>query len=217
MINVLLVEDHVAVAQGTKSLLENTGDYKVSNIYCSTEVMDHIQINSYDVILLDLYMPDINGLELSKQILELHPNKKILIYTGFDISSHHNLLVETGVCGFISKSSSSEQILCAIQCVLRGETVIPISVFKRLRRLETKPNMGSSTEVTDITLNEREQAILAAVAEGMTNREIAEKLLYSQRSIEYILTGIFNKLKVRSRAEAIMKANKHSLITLKFM
>ncbi|MFE4712815.1 response regulator [Paenibacillus sp. NPDC056722] len=217
MVNVLLVEDHIAVAQGTKGLLENTGEFRVTNLYCSTEVMNHVQINSYDIILLDLYMPDVNGLELSKQILELYPDKKILIYTGFDISSHFNLLVETGVCGFISKASTSEQILSSIQCVLRGETVIPTSLFRRLRRLETKSSMSAGLEPTDVTLNEREQAILAAVAEGMTNREIAEKFLYSQRSIEYILTGIFNKLKVRSRAEAIMKANKYSLITLKFM
>lgn len=215
MLRILLVDDHIAVAQGTKSLLESQGDIEVIVLSCSEKVMGMLETDDYDIILLDLYMPVLNGLELSKQILSLYPDKKIIIYTGFDVTSHFNLLVETGVCGFISKASTSEQILCSIQCALRGETLIPTSLFRQLRRAEAKTTMESRVKLKDITLNEKEQSILLAVSEGLTNREIAEKLLFSQRSVEYILTSIFNKLEVRSRAEALMKANKCALLTLK--
>ncbi|GKU76400.1 response regulator transcription factor [Paenibacillus sp. L3-i20] len=217
MINILLVDDHIAVALGTKGILESKGDIKATVLSSSELVINEIHSNDYDIILLDLYMPVLNGLELSKQILEIFPGKKIIIYTGFDVSAHFNLLVETGVSGFISKASTSEQILCSIYCALRGETVIPTNLFQQLRRSEARPQLGMKSELKDITLNEREQLILVSIAEGLTNREIAEKLLYSQRSVEYILTGIFNKLDVRSRAEALMKANKHALITMTSM
>ncbi|MBT2573732.1 response regulator transcription factor [Bacillus sp. ISL-51] len=217
MIKILLIDDHIGVAQGTKAILEKSDRMEVTILSHSKEVLNHLKHYEYDLILLDLYMPELNGMELSKMILRESPDQKIIIYTGFDIPAHFNLLVEVGISGFISKSSTEEQMIKVIECVIEGDTIIPTHLFKQLRR--TEANMFNidklEDRIRDITLNEREQDILAGVAEGMTNRELSAKLLISQRAVEYILTGVYNKLGVKSRTEALIKANRYSLISLK--
>ncbi|MGN9864417.1 response regulator transcription factor [Bacillus swezeyi] len=217
MIKILLIDDHIGVAQGTKAILEKNKGMDVTILSCGKEAIDHLKAHSYDLILLDLYMPDLNGLELSKLILQDNPEEKIVIYTGFDIAAHFNLLVNAGVSGFVSKASTEEQMVKALESIIQGETIIPICLFKQLRRTEANTMLLDADEedVRDITLNEREQEILAGVAEGMTNRELSAKLLISQRAVEYILTGVFSKLGVKSRTEALIKAKRYSLISLK--
>ncbi|YCA44464.1 response regulator transcription factor [Bacillus sp. JZ8] len=219
MIKILLVDDHIGVAQGTKAILEKKGEMEVDILGDSKDTFTAIEECCYDILLIDLYMPTLNGLELSKQILDKYPNEKILIYTGFDIGTHFNLLVEAGVVGFISKSAPEEKIIASIQLALQGETVISTELFRQLRRTEVSSAQGTEPIkeplIRDLTLNEREQYILSGVAEGLTNRELSSELLISQRAVEYILTGIFKKLGVKSRTEALIKATKHSLITVK--
>lgn len=219
MIKILLVDDHIGVAQGTKAILEKGNRIQVEVLSDSQEALTYVQQSEYDLVLLDLYMPELNGMELSKLILHSFPHQKIMIYTGFDIAVHFNMLVDIGICGFISKSLTEEQIVQAIECAVRGETVIPTCLFKQLRRTEAftvgiAPEKVEET-IRDITLNEREQDILAGVAEGMTNKELSSRMLISQRAVEYILTGLYNKLGVKSRTEALIKANRHSLLSLK--
>lgn len=215
MINVLLIDNHECLAQGIKLLLEEKKTIKVTIITDSRIGFEQIKKTNYDIILLDLYLTHLNGFELSKQILHYDPNMKILIFTGGNISAHFNMLVDIGVCGFISKESPFEKVNNTIECAARGETIIPIELFQQLRKMETTAVMSRQTGIRDITLKEREQRIILAISEGLTNREIAEKLLVSQRAIEYTLTEIYNKLNVKSRTEALLKASRYSLITLK--
>lgn len=217
MIKILLIDDHIGVAQGTKAILEKSNKMGVTILSCCKEVLNHLKHYEYDLLLLDLYMPELNGMELSKMLLRESPDQKIIIYTGFDISAHFNLLVEVGVSGFISKSSTEEHMIKVIESVIEGDTIIPTHLFKQLRRTEANTFNIDKLEdrIRDITLNEREQDILAGVAEGMTNRELSAKLLISQRAVEYILTGVYNKLGVKSRTEALIKANRYSLISMK--
>jgi len=215
-VNILLVDDHIGVAQGTKAILERRGTMKVTLLSCSGQVMEHLQQREYDLILLDLYMPELNGMELAKLILDYDPAARIIIYTGFDIATHFNMMVNIGICGFISKSLPEEQMVKAIECAIQGDTLIPTYLFKQLRRQETSVSEvlieDTPEPLRDITLNEREQDILMGVAEGMTNRELSAKMLISQRAVEYILTGVYNKLGVKSRTEALIKAKRYSLL-----
>ncbi|ELK47232.1 response regulator transcription factor [Halobacillus sp. ACCC02827] len=215
MKQVLIVDDHPAVGAGTKAMLEQEGDLVVDVTHDNEMVLSIMEENDYDIALLDLYMPGINGIELAKKIRNNYPDIKLLIYTGFDLSTHFNMLVEADINGFVSKTATSEQLLTAIRCAARDEVVIPLHLFKQLRRSEASVsgNAEEKEKNNGLSLNEKEQSILKEVASGLTNREIAQLLHMSQRSVEYTLTGIFNKLNVRSRTEALFKAQELGLVT----
>ncbi|QAS54009.1 response regulator transcription factor [Halobacillus litoralis] len=214
MTKVLIVDDHPAVGAGTKSMLEQEADMKVDVTYENEQVEQLLKKNQYDILLLDLYMPGMNGIELAKSIRKTYPDLKLLIYTGFDLSTHFNMLVEADINGFVSKTATSEQLVTAIRCASRDEVVIPLNLFKQLRRSEASVSETSdSSDCNGFSLNEKEQSILKEVASGFTNREIAQTLHMSQRSVEYTLTGVFNKLNVRSRTEALFKAQELGLVS----
>ncbi|MEH7748902.1 response regulator transcription factor, partial [Neobacillus drentensis] len=112
---ILLVDDHRSVVEGTKMLIESEPDMNVTietDVYL---VPDLVRLKSFDVILFDLYMPNINGADLARKVLEDVPDAIILIYSGFDIAPHFNLLMESVVSGFISKTSTSEQLVQSIR------------------------------------------------------------------------------------------------------
>ncbi|SHI44496.1 response regulator transcription factor [Desulfosporosinus lacus] len=213
MIQILLVDDHPSVGEGTKSMIEQENDMKATVVTSSMEALAVLKSQSFDVLMFDLNMPVINGLELTRRVTAINPDTPILIYTGYDISSHFNILVEARVSGFISKTASREQLIIAIRCALRGEAVVPISLLHQLRRNDARiAASGDEESIEGISIDEREQAILREVARGKGNREIADILLISQRTVEYNLTRIFGKLNVRSRAEAIVEAKRLGLI-----
>lgn len=215
MINVLIVDDHPAVGEGTRIIIEQEEDMRANVIADIYKVLEVIKENKYEIYLVDLYMPKVNGVELAKMILQADPDATILIYTGFDLVSHYNLLIEAGVAGFISKTTSPEQLITAIRCALREEAVIPLHLLKQLRRLEAGPSSSEGQRnLGDITLSSKEQQILAGISNGLTNKAIAIDLSMSQRTIEYNLTKIFSKLGVSSRTEALLKAKEFGLLSL---
>ncbi|NRS51032.1 response regulator transcription factor [Brevibacillus sp. HB2.2] len=212
MMNLLLVDDHPSVREGTKVMFEEEQDFTVSAVSSGMEALELVKIIDFDVMLFDLHMPVINGLELTKRIMSIKPNPLIIIYTGFEIEPYFNKLVEAGVSGFVSKTSTREQMIEAIRCTVRNETVIPIPLFKQLRRNSVRLCTGED-QLEEVSINEREQQILLEIAKGRSNKELSEILLMSQRNVEYQLTRIFGKLQVRSRAEAISEAIKRGIIS----
>ncbi|WP_314587397.1 response regulator transcription factor [Paenibacillus terrigena] len=212
MIEILLVDDHPSVGEGTKIMIEKESDMNVTVVFSGLEALQLIRENKYDIMLFDLNMPGISGLELTRRVMSINSGFTVLIYSGYDISAHYNILIESGVAGFISKTSSREQLIAAIRCALRGEAVIPISLLKQLRRNDIRSGTGLSQKVEDVSINEKEQEILQEVANGLSNKEIAGLLIMSQRTVEYNLTRIFEKLNVRSRSEAIIVAKRLGLI-----
>ncbi|UOR11997.1 response regulator transcription factor [Halobacillus amylolyticus] len=214
MTRILIVDDHPAVGAGTKAMLEQEENMKVDVTDRANEVETLMKKQAYDILLLDLYMPGISGVDLAKTLKKDAPDLTILIYTGFDLNTHFNMLVEANINGFVSKTATSDQLVTSIRCALRDEVVIPLHLFKQLRRSEASTNQPSDKEQgTGPSLNEKEQSILKEVASGLTNREIAQSLHMSQRSVEYTLTGIFNKLAVKSRTEALFKAQELGLVS----
>lgn len=212
MVRILLVDDHPAVGQGTKMMIEQEEGMQVSVVTSGMEVLALLSNQTFDVMLVDLNMPAINGLELTRRVLAINSDTAILIYTGYDIEPHFNLLVEAGVSGFISKTISPEQLITAIRCALRGEAIIPIALLQQLRRHDAKIAVTINQSLEEISINEKEQTILQEVAQGKGNKELASSLLMSQRSVEHYLTKIFTKLNVRSRAEAVVEAKRLGLI-----
>ncbi|TYS63940.1 response regulator transcription factor [Bacillus infantis] len=214
MINVLIIDDHPAVGQGTRSIIEQEEDMKANIITDTDNAMEILKEEKFEVFLVDLYMPKVNGIELTKMILQVNPEATILIYTGFDIVSHYNLLIDAGVAGFISKTAAPEQLITAIRCALREEVVIPLHLLRQLRRVEAGPATNEGQQnLGDITLSSREQEILDGISKGLTNKAIALNMSMSQRTIEFNLTKIFTKLGVGSRTEALLKAREYGLLS----
>lgn len=212
MIEILLVDDHPSVGEGTKMMIEKEVDMTVTVVCSGQEAVNCIHERAFDLMLFDLNMPGISGLELTRRVLAINSDAIVVIYSGYDISAHYNILIESGVAGFISKTSSRDQLITAIRCALRGEAVIPISLLKQLRRNDIRSGTGWSQKIEDVSINEKEQEILQGVANGLSNKEIASMLIMSQRTVEYNLTRIFEKLNVRSRSEAIIVAKRFGLI-----
>ncbi len=212
-IRVLIVDDHVAVSQGMKAVLEHKADMIVTVLSSALETMKLVKEEDFDVILLDLHMPELNGMELAQSILHEKPESKIVVWTGFDLATHMNLLIEVGVYGFISKASSTEDIMMSITAAARGLSILPVSILRQLTKRVEGSHMKGAEEKESIHLTEKDQKMLKLIAEGLTNREIAEALYMSQRAVEYALTRLFGKLGARSRTEALMKAKQYGLVS----
>lgn len=202
--NVLLVDDHRSVVEGTKMLIESEPGIQVTIETDVFKVTDLVRTKKFDVILFDLYMPKMNGADLTKKVLDYVPDAVILIYSGFEIAPHFNLLMESGVSGFIAKTSTREELIQAIRCAARKQAIVPMQLLRQLRRQEIMVQGETDTDPTTIT--QEEDRLLRELAKGKSNKEISQTLMISQRSLEYSLTELFQKLHVNSRVEVIKKA-----------
>lgn len=212
MIEILLVDDHPSVMEGTKMLLEQEQDMRVTLACTPEQAIQLVTSQHFDVMLIDMHMPGMNGIDLAKKILELMPDAIMLIYTGFEVGYHFNLIMDAGLSGFVLKTAGKEQLVTAVRCALRGEVVLPLGLVKQLRRttgtvLERAP--GSQAQ----SITNKEYDILKEIARGKSNKEIAGTIMMSQRSLEYCLTSLFQKLSVKSRIEAAMKAKQLGILS----
>jgi len=213
LIHVLIVDDHPAVGIGTKKMLEQNVEMKVTYVRSARLALDAVRKQEVEVVLCDLNMPGMNGIELSKLLYAYNKELKIIIYSGYELGSQFNVLIETGVCGFLDKTCTSEELQDAIKCALRGDAVIPVDLLKQLRRQEVQLTNDAGTGANiSISITKKEIEILSELSAGCSNKELAQKFFISQRGLEYQITKIFEKLNVRSRAQAIKEAIRLDLI-----
>ncbi|SMF89702.1 two component transcriptional regulator, LuxR family [Paenibacillus uliginis N3/975] len=212
MYQILLVDDHPSVMEGTKMLLEQEGDLIVTLANTGDQALELAKEHPFDVMLIDLHMPGINGIDLAKKILTAVPEAIILTYTGYDFMNHFNLMIEAGIAGLVHKTSNKEQLVTAVRCALRGEVVLPLSLVRQMRRT-TDHGFKDIKDTGTSSITGKEYKILKQIAGGKSNKEIAEQVIMSQRSLEYCLTNLFQKLNVKSRIEAVMKAKNLGLLS----
>jgi len=215
-IRILLVEDHIVVRQGTRQLLEREPDFKVI-----AEADDGVQAVELatklkpDVIIMDVAMPKMNGIEATKQIKELLPSVAVLVLTGYEYDEYILSLLEAGAAGYLLKSVSGDDLVSAVRAVHTGEPVLhPVVIRKMMTNL--RPQAAATpvlTRPTDL-LSEREMEVLKLVARGMSNKEISEALFISIRTVQAHLRSIFNRLGVGSRSEAILSCLKKGWFNL---
>ncbi|WP_138493633.1 response regulator transcription factor [Paenibacillus pinistramenti] len=215
MVQILLIDDHPSVMEGTKVMLEKEPDISVTAHHqAPSKAVERVRSGHFDLILIDLTMPEMNGIELSKGIIRVKPDSIILIYTGNDLSPHLNHLIEAGIAGFISKTSTQEEMLRIIRAALRREVVLPFSVFRGLRAGQGAEMAQPAAESSTNPLVPDELDIIRMIAEGKTNREIADQLFFSKRKLEYQLTQLFSKLNVKSRLEVVGKCREMGLLAV---
>jgi two-component system, NarL family, competent response regulator ComA len=212
MIHILVVDDHPAVREGTKAILEAEPGIQVDCLDppYTVEAMKEIDLSPFDVILMDLNLGDINGMEISKTIIHKNDSCKIILYTGYDVEDYFDEAIRIGIHGAVSKTESKMKLLSYIHHAIEGDIVVPYQYFKNL--LSQKQEKLIDANPVHQVFNDREKAILHEVEKGLTNQEIADHLHLSKRSIEYSLTSIFNKLNVSTRTEAVLIAKAEGII-----
>ncbi|MGE7688981.1 response regulator transcription factor [Lysinibacillus sp. NPDC097214] len=203
MVSILVVDNHKAVGEGIKLLLEQEGNFHVTVVRTYEESLNALSQQTFDIFLFDISMPFLKDPGLLK-ILNYDVIK--IIYTGHDIEPFFDILVESGVSSFVSKTASTENLIAAIRSALDGNAMMPVQLLQQLKVVDSQKNkMELMNQLIQYDLQKNELALLQLVAAGKTNKKIAEKLFVSLRTVEYRLTKIFKKLQVHSRIEAVEK------------
>jgi DNA-binding NarL/FixJ family response regulator len=214
-ITILLAEDHVVIRESIRQSLEREPNLKVvGEANNGEEAVEMAKKLKPDVILMDISMPKLNGIEATKAIKATQPGVKVLVLTAYDYEQYIFPLLEAGAAGYLLKDVSSRELVSAINTVYKGDVVLHPSVARKVMwRFQQTGGEAAEKEASSL-LTETEVNILKMAARGMANSAIAEKLRLSTGAIEDQLGAIFNKLGVGSRTEAIVQALKRGWITL---
>lgn len=214
-INILLADDHVLVRQGTRELLEREDDMKVVGeagdgeeaIRLATELHPH-------VVLMDIAMPKLNGIEATRSIKETFPDIAVLILSAYDDDQYVFAILEAGAAGYLLKDVPSHELVEAIRSVHAGESILHPTIARKVINRFAAPRGQAAIAADADRLSDREMGVLKLAAEGMTNMEIANELSLSVRTVQGHLSNIFSKMQVGSRTEAVIHALRMGWFTL---
>lgn len=201
---VVIVDDHPMVAEGIEAILETYDDLQVIGRLCNgRELVKQVETLAPDVILLDLNMPEINGLSATEMVLEKCPDTRILILSMHDSAEYISTAMSHGARGYILKDVPTDEIRLAIEAVMRGETYMCTGASASL-----EPNTADGRE----PLTSREQTILLQLASGKSNKEVAATLDISVRTVETHRKNIKRKLGISSTAGLTRYAMEHGVL-----
>ena len=212
-IRVLLADDHIMVREGTRRILEREPDLEVvGEAGDGRETIDLVAETHPDVVVMDISMPVMNGIEATKGIKRLLPQTAVLVLTAYDDDEYVFDGLRAGALGYLLKDVHSEKLLEAIRAAARGESFLQPSVAAKVvaefSRLADHP---SGEELIE-PLSEREREVLQLLSSGASNREIAEVLVIAQGTVKNHVTSILGKLGVRDRTQAAIKARELGLV-----
>ena len=212
-LTVLIADDHPLVREALHQALDVEEDMKV--VAEASDGEEAVKLASElkpDVVVMDIVMPKVNGIEATRKIKEIAPDTAILILTAYDDDEYVLGLLDAGAAGYLLKSARGRDLVGAIRAIRAGESVLHPNIIARLLKRATVTAVKENT--AQGLLSERESEVLRLVALGMSNKEVAEELFLSQRTVKAHLTNVFNKLNVASRSEAIVKGLQWGLVTL---
>ena len=216
-IKVLIADDHQVVREGLSAILRTKEEIEVvGEVKDGAEAVEQARRLKPDVILMDISMPGMNGVEATRQIKREQPEIGVVVLTMYDEEEYIYDLVKAGATGYLLKDSDSSQIVKAIKTVARGESLIHPSVASKILHEFSSLAQGKSQPVKKKAqeLSDREIEVLKLVAEGKTNKEIANVLNLSEKTIKNHVRNIFHKLQVYDRTQAAMHGLRKGLIQL---
>ena len=208
---ILLAEDQTLLREATRRLLELEPDLEiVGEAGDGEEAIDLALRLAPDVVLLDMAMPRLNGVEVTRRIKAKQPRTAILVLSAYDYDAYVVAALEAGAAGYILKDVGADELVAALHSAAEGEpTLHPQVTRKLLRRLTHRMDSGMLPE----SLTERELDVLKAAATGVSNKEIAARLELSPRTVQIHMAKVFSKLNVATRTEAVVKGLKLGILT----
>lgn len=212
---IFIADDHAMLREGMRNLLEKEKDFELVGEAADGE--DAVRLAGKlkpDIVIMDIVMPKLNGIEATKQIKQLSPSTALLILTAYSDIRYIIGLLEAGACGYLLKNSPGKDVVRAIRAVRSGESVLDSEVTRKLvQRLGSLSRSPDNREASG-QLTSREIEILKWASRGLSNKELSEKLFISLRTVKAHMTNIFNKLGCSSRTDAIIKGLKQGYIDL---
>jgi DNA-binding NarL/FixJ family response regulator len=206
-IRLVLADDHFVVRTGLRAMLESDPDIEiVGEAATGSEAIELVGQTLPDLVLMDLRMPDGDGVEATKRLRELHPTTEVLVLTTYDTDADILRAIEAGATGYLLKDATRDELLRATRLAAAGETTLAPSVASRLVDRVRDPGAGA--------LSPRELQILELVAKGLTNREIGARLYISEATVKTHMIHVFSKLGVEDRTHAVSEAVTRGIIRL---
>jgi two-component system, NarL family, response regulator LiaR len=208
-IRIVIADDHGVVREGTRTLLEKQPDMEVVGEAANgEEAVRLIEELKPDVAIVDISMPKLTGIEVTRQVKPRVPHTAILVLTAYDNDEYVFAILEAGAAGYLLKDVNFQDIADAVRSVHAGESVLHPSIARKVIHRAITGSVKQPEIKSEAELSEREKEVLKMAAKGMSNKDIGENLNISFRTVQGHLNNIFNKLGVGSRTEAIFKSVK---------
>ena len=205
-IRLLIVDDHPVVRDGLRGLFADDPDFQVVGEAANgAEAVARVERLGADVVLMDLRMPEMGGVDAITRLRRTAPGVRVLVLTTYDTDSDVLPAIEAGATGYLLKDAPREELIRAVRAAFAGEAVLSPAVARRL--------MGQIRKPPPEALSQRELEVLALIADGATNRQAAAKLFVSEATVKTHLLHIYEKLGVRDRAAAVAEAYRRRLLT----
>jgi DNA-binding NarL/FixJ family response regulator len=212
-IRILVADDHPIVRDGLIAILSTQPDLEVvAEAGDGQEVLAQVAQSQPDVVLLDLEMPVLDGVETLGRLRESYPQTRVIIFTAFDTDERILAAVQGGAQGYLLKGAPRHEVFNAIRVVHEGGSLLQPVVASKLLRQMSAPAEGDGSLAEPLT--PREQEVLDYLAQGLQNKEIAQKLVISERTVKFHVSSILTKLEAGNRTEAVAIAAQRGLIDM---
>lgn len=219
-IKVLLVDDQSLIRMGFRMVLEACDDIEVVGEAADGKTaLSMVRALRPNVVLMDVRMPNMNGIEATGQIVRENPEVKVLILTTFDLDEYAFGALRAGASGFLLKDAKPEELIAAIRAVAGGDATISPRITKKMLDMFAPQLPGEESEAAAAadsaalaSLTERETEVLKLIAQGMTNQELADKLFISMTTVKTHVGNILNKIGARDRVQAVIFAYENGLV-----
>lgn len=213
-IQVMVVDDHKMFVEGVQSIFSNFGEIDiVETIFDGKDVLDVLESNAnIDIILLDINLPNVNGLELTKLIKKKYPKVKILILSMYNNAEYIKEVLKEGASGYVLKNTDHEELIQAIQSVYQGNLYYSQSVTQTMMNSFAKKRSNNNMDILQVKISKREKEILGLIIKEHTAQEIATMLFISLHTVETHRSNLMSKLGVRNSAGLVRVALENSLI-----
>lgn len=207
IVRILVVDDHQLFREGLTALL-NAAAYTtvIGEAGTGTEAVANADALAPDVILMDIQMPEMNGIEATRRILTDHPDTRVIMLTMLEDDDSLFAAMRAGARGYILKGADKAEVLRTVAAVAEGQALFGPAIASRITSLFQKRVQSSPSAAAFPDLTEREREVLNLIAQGMNNQEIAQRLVVSGKTVSNHISNIFSKLQVVDRAQAIIKA-----------